>query len=199
MATASPSPHHAEISDATCRLCGCTEDAPCPGGCWWVPDPELLGDLCSSCADPLDGIDPPQLWPGLHLVSVRRIDPLNAAAVEALAVGDSGALYRFRHRVDRWRLIAMKRDPADVRWRWFPHWISPAVVDHERAAVALLAVIRSADRPLCRHELGAAAAIDHPGLVGEGLALLRDRALIERVPAPRKRWRATAPAAGGRG
>lgn len=34
---------------ATCRVCGCTDAEACPGGCWWVPDPELLGDLCSSC------------------------------------------------------------------------------------------------------------------------------------------------------
>lgn len=33
-----------------CRVCGCTEDRACAGGCWWVPDPEQLGELCSSCA-----------------------------------------------------------------------------------------------------------------------------------------------------
>lgn len=27
-----------------CRRCGCTDDAACIGGCWWV-----AGDLCSSC------------------------------------------------------------------------------------------------------------------------------------------------------
>jgi hypothetical protein len=32
-----------------CRVCGCTDDEACPGGCSWVPDPELLGDLCSVC------------------------------------------------------------------------------------------------------------------------------------------------------
>ena len=29
-----------------CRACGCTEDAACMSGCWWVEE-----DLCSSCAD----------------------------------------------------------------------------------------------------------------------------------------------------
>src|SRR5437763_1726266 len=30
----------ADLDDvARCRVCGCTEDAPCPGGCCWVPDP----------------------------------------------------------------------------------------------------------------------------------------------------------------
>ncbi|HHY45733.1 MAG TPA: hypothetical protein GX506_00335 [Firmicutes bacterium] len=39
----------AGIDVATCRVCGCTEDEPCEGGCWWVEDPEGLGDLCSNC------------------------------------------------------------------------------------------------------------------------------------------------------
>src|SRR4051812_2223915 len=34
-----------------CRVCGCTDDRACPGGCWWVPDPEQLGPLCSSCRE----------------------------------------------------------------------------------------------------------------------------------------------------
>lgn len=29
----------------TCRVCGCTDDHACEGGCWWVDR-----DLCSSCA-----------------------------------------------------------------------------------------------------------------------------------------------------
>lgn len=37
---------------AACRVCGCTEDAACPGGCWWVPDPWMEGELCSSCLPP---------------------------------------------------------------------------------------------------------------------------------------------------
>lgn len=37
--------------EPACRLCGCTENSPCPGGCAWVPDPEGLGDLCSACLD----------------------------------------------------------------------------------------------------------------------------------------------------
>jgi ParB/RepB/Spo0J family partition protein len=34
---------------ATCRICGCTEDHACEGGCSWVNDPEGIGDLCSKC------------------------------------------------------------------------------------------------------------------------------------------------------
>lgn len=32
-----------------CRMCGCTENRACDGGCWWVEDPLGLGPLCSEC------------------------------------------------------------------------------------------------------------------------------------------------------
>ena len=34
------------MEERTCRICGCTEDNACEGGCSWV---EV--DLCSACAD----------------------------------------------------------------------------------------------------------------------------------------------------
>lgn len=37
-----------EFEGASCRVCGCTEDNACAGGCCWVPDPGQ-GELCSSC------------------------------------------------------------------------------------------------------------------------------------------------------
>lgn len=45
---------HALIEPA-CRVCGCTENEPCAGGCCWVEDPRMLGELCSSCAVLLKG------------------------------------------------------------------------------------------------------------------------------------------------
>ena len=36
---------------ASCRVCGCTDLEACPEGCWWVEDPQGMGDLCSSCAE----------------------------------------------------------------------------------------------------------------------------------------------------
>lgn len=36
-----------------CRVCGCSEDDACDGGCYWVEDPEGLGDICSQCANKL--------------------------------------------------------------------------------------------------------------------------------------------------
>ena len=34
----------ATAPERACRVCGCTEDNACEGGCWWVED-----DLCSAC------------------------------------------------------------------------------------------------------------------------------------------------------
>lgn len=31
-----------------CRVCGCTEEQACEGGCHWVEDPQM-GELCSRC------------------------------------------------------------------------------------------------------------------------------------------------------
>lgn len=33
------------LEECTCRVCGCTDDRACPGGCYWVEE-----DLCSECA-----------------------------------------------------------------------------------------------------------------------------------------------------
>lgn len=32
-----------------CRVCGCTEDDPCAGGCQFIPDPTGQGELCTRC------------------------------------------------------------------------------------------------------------------------------------------------------
>ncbi len=39
---------HPEIrgEEAKCRVCGCTDERACPGGCYWVEP-----DLCSRCTD----------------------------------------------------------------------------------------------------------------------------------------------------
>lgn len=34
-----------------CRVCGCTDDRACEGGCHWVED-----DLCSTCAETLNQV-----------------------------------------------------------------------------------------------------------------------------------------------
>jgi Holliday junction resolvasome RuvABC endonuclease subunit len=39
-----------DIDETACRVCGCTDNHACDGGCCWVPDPLALGELCSACA-----------------------------------------------------------------------------------------------------------------------------------------------------
>ncbi len=39
------------IFEQTCRICGCTQNHACEGGCYWVED-----DLCSSCAVTYPGV-----------------------------------------------------------------------------------------------------------------------------------------------
>ncbi|MFE7442380.1 DUF6919 domain-containing protein [Streptomyces chartreusis] len=39
---------------ARCVVCGCTENTPCTGGCWWVPSGSM-DDLCSACVGQYHG------------------------------------------------------------------------------------------------------------------------------------------------
>lgn len=38
-----------DLDTPICRICGCTDDNACLGGCYWVEDPKGMGDLCSNC------------------------------------------------------------------------------------------------------------------------------------------------------
>jgi hypothetical protein len=51
----------------TCRVCGCTDDNPCEGGCYWVEDEEM-GDLCSACVVPLPEMLPRLKASGFYFV-----------------------------------------------------------------------------------------------------------------------------------
>lgn len=46
----------AYLDEPACRVCGCTQDRACEGGCWWWVDAggtaDERGPLCSSCEDP---------------------------------------------------------------------------------------------------------------------------------------------------
>lgn len=35
--------------DGTCRICGCTDEHACDGGCWWVLEQSFGHTVCSSC------------------------------------------------------------------------------------------------------------------------------------------------------
>lgn len=53
--TTDPAKHNELHDGPACEVCGCTEDCPCTGGCWWADD-----RLCSRCTgDPAD----PDEWP----------------------------------------------------------------------------------------------------------------------------------------
>ena len=36
------------MNEEKCKICGCTNDKACDGGCWWVAE-----ELCSKCANKL--------------------------------------------------------------------------------------------------------------------------------------------------
>lgn len=50
--TASPTDDQDDPDDvARCVRCRCTEERACEGGCYWVPNRQMI-DLCSACATP---------------------------------------------------------------------------------------------------------------------------------------------------
>lgn len=71
----------------SCRVCGCTDLAACPGGCAWVGDPLLIGGLCSACA-PVDSESIREL------AHVEGLDGWAAAALVAMAWEEELAAYR---------------------------------------------------------------------------------------------------------
>lgn len=66
-----------DLEEASCRLCGCTDNAACPGGCSWVEDPEFLGDLCSQCLPKAQvAAAAPYLLEALRTLSLPSVDGL---------------------------------------------------------------------------------------------------------------------------
>lgn len=90
-AAAEPVVECVEPDGPSCRVCGCTDDAACPGGCWWVPDPLKAGDLCSACAPvgELDGIGSEYIKdPAERIAAFAEIAPEYVVPVEREATGD---------------------------------------------------------------------------------------------------------------
>lgn len=80
-----------------CRVCGCTDDDACAGGCAWVPDPSGPGPLCSVCLPDVA----PRIAELLRLdraAQLRREHPLIRATAMAVLAGD-----------DRDRVHALRR------------------------------------------------------------------------------------------
>ncbi len=69
----------------TCRVCGCTDDNACLGGCWWVEP-----DLCSRCAE----VDTQETVPDpVHALMGRRIKTIDAGAgviINVIGPNDDG-------------------------------------------------------------------------------------------------------------
>lgn len=102
------------VDEVRCRVCGCTEDAPCEvecvpdgyGSCYWVTDEELLaagvepmlGDVCSACILVAAGtarLPAPMPAAEPEAPPARQRDTVTIPAVPA-AAGDRGsALVRF--------------------------------------------------------------------------------------------------------
>jgi len=62
-----------------CRICGCSDEQACEGGCAWVADPAGLGELCSRCL--------PAVEQELEACAADRADGMPAA--ESPAEGGS--------------------------------------------------------------------------------------------------------------
>lgn len=88
-----------------CRVCGCTEEHGCPGGCCWVEDPEG-GELCSACAeDEGDLVDSIQ----------EDIDGARADLAAAEASGDHLGAVLHAGRVMACHLEAVVQDCGNCR------------------------------------------------------------------------------------
>jgi hypothetical protein len=84
-----------------CRVCGCTEDDPCAGGCTWIDDPAGMGELCSRC----DG--------AVHRVTIDYLDTGDTEIVP-LAAG---------------RYLLLVTDPAHATVREDPDGATVAVIN----------------------------------------------------------------------
>ena len=79
----------AEQDLARCRVCGCTDEQACDGGCTWVEDPRGMGDLCSTCLPDVEGLE--ALRDGL---TARHVVPGDNPVVDALAAIDGARAER---------------------------------------------------------------------------------------------------------
>jgi hypothetical protein len=88
------------LAESPCRICGCTDDTACPGGCHvdchWVPDPTGTGVVCSECRDVaaavlgLDDVDPSEVDARLAALAnpaTAAIDPARSASAAGGRVG----------------------------------------------------------------------------------------------------------------
>ncbi len=87
--------HHPE--DA-CRICGCTDDTPCEGGCWWDED---HNEICSHCMEWIEAI----ILPGSPNEVGRALGLEDNANVLAVALDNA--------RGD-WRRVAIRKRQGEL-------------------------------------------------------------------------------------
>lgn len=64
------------LAGQACRVCGCTQEDACEGGCWWVEE-----DLCSSCHGGAYALEPVAL--GVDLDVGELLDRWSTAGARA--------------------------------------------------------------------------------------------------------------------
>ncbi|MEU8278173.1 hypothetical protein ACFYOK_37600 [Microbispora bryophytorum] len=75
-----------------CRICGCTENEACPGGCAWVRDPEG-GDLCSAHFITAETLGEQQI---VRCVEWHDGDPVRILRVQLVAGPDGETFVRYQ-------------------------------------------------------------------------------------------------------
>jgi hypothetical protein len=82
------------INERYCRVCGCTENNACKGGCWWVEE-----NLCSSCKVKIpikQFLDKAKACPGVHAMNtvmdlIALLEELGATPVYFIGfIGNPG-------------------------------------------------------------------------------------------------------------
>jgi hypothetical protein len=96
--------------EPACRVCGCMQEAACPGGCWWVPDPLGAGRLCSTCSAAGAGAAADVVSVTLAVLAWARSGLAHTARTTAAAAGHA------RHLV----LADPEHPPAELRLAEFP-------------------------------------------------------------------------------
>jgi hypothetical protein len=80
-----------QVRDQYCRICGCTEDNACDGGCFWIED-----DLCSACVS--------RGWDKIHF----RMNDLQRAYIAGIIDGE-GTIYK-ETKTGRWQVRITQKD-----------------------------------------------------------------------------------------
>ncbi len=88
----------------SCRVCGCTDERACFGGCYWVDEED---DICSACAPTPGGVPNPAFPLSIVVDEYHPIRRSDSAALDQL-------MRTLRHRDDRSRPRPMLHRVEDL-------------------------------------------------------------------------------------